>query len=319
MHSRTAKSKLEIMKNPPSAEERIWAVIAHLSAIAMGMGLLMPIVGWSEQRRKSNYTSFQCLQALGYQSLGYTIWILLTLVVLVFSIIASIAGLANAENLQTEMMSMVLAHTSLMFGLIGVYFAMPVIAAVACALGKDFRYPIMGNRLARYLGYSSTQIGDEQTWLNEEHDDRWVTAMGHFSVIIMLWGMLIPLTAWILQGKRSLFLRFQSIQTLAFQVCVTLLFWGGMFLYVAGAFVLLGTIGLNGDTGISAPTNITGLVIFLVFMVIALLIILIVPLFHIMGQWAGYRVLKGEDYQYPVLGNLVKKRISKSGGEEKLK
>jgi uncharacterized Tic20 family protein len=319
MHSRTAKSKLEIMKNPPSAEERIWAVIAHLSAIAMGMGLLLPIVGWSEQRRKSNYTSFQCLQALGYQSLGYTIWILLTLVVLVFSIIASIAGLANAENLQTEMMSMVLAHTSLMFGLIGVYFAMPVIAAVACALGKDFRYPIMGNRLARYLGYNSTQIGDEQTWLNEEHADRWVTAMGHFSVIIMLWGMLVPLTAWILQGKRSLFLRFQSIQTLLFQVCVTLLFWGGMFLYVAGAFILLGTIGLNGDTGISAPTNITGLVIFLVFMVIALLIILIVPLFHIMGQWAGYRVLKGDDYQYPVLGNLVKKRISKSGGEEKLK
>jgi uncharacterized Tic20 family protein len=319
MHSRTAKSKLEIMKNPPSAEERIWAVIAHLSAIAMGMGLLMPIVGWSEQRRKSNYTSFQCLQALGYQSLGYTIWILLTLVVLVFSIIASIAGLANAESLQTEMMSMVLAHTSLMFGLIGVYFAMPVIAAVACALGKDFRYPIMGNRLARYLGYSSTQIGDEQTWLNEEHEDRWVTAMGHFSVIIMLWGMLVPLTAWILQGKRSLFLRFQSIQTLLFQVCVTLLFWGGMFLYVAGAFILLGTIGLNGDTGISAPTNMTGLVIFLVFMLIVFVIILIVPLFHIMGQWAGYRVLKGEDYQYPVLGNLVKKRISKSGGEEKLK
>jgi uncharacterized Tic20 family protein len=308
------------MKNSPAAEERIWAAIAHLSAIAMGMGLLLPIVGWSEQRRKSNYTSFQCLQALGYQSLGYTIWILLTLVVLVFSIIASIAGLANAENLQTEMMSMVLAHTSLMFGLIGVYFAMPVIAAVACAFGKDFRYPILGNRLARYLGYSSEETNDEQIWLNnEEHEDHWVAAMGHFSVIIMLWGMLVPLTAWILQGKRSLFLRFQSMQTLAFQVCVTLLFWGGMFLYVAGAFVLLGTIGLNGDTGISAPTNITGLVIFLVFMVIALLIILIVPLFHIMGQWAGYRVLKGDDYQYPMLGNLVKKRISKSGGEEKLK
>jgi len=304
------------MKNSPSAEERIWAVIAHLSAIAMGMGLLLPIVGWSEQRRKSNYTSFQCLQALGYQSLGYTIWILLTLVVLVFSIIASIAGVANAENLQTEMMNVVFAHTSLMFGLIGVYFALPVIAAVACAFGKDFHYPFMGKRLAGYLEYNSSI---EQEWFNEDHEGRWVTSMGHFCVIIMLWGMLVPLTTWILQGKRSLFLRFQAIQTLVFQAGVTLLFFGGMFLYVAGAFVLLGVVGLSGDANLGTPTGMIGLIVFLVFMLIAVVIILIVPLFHIMGQWAGYRVLKGDNYRYPVLGKLIEKRISKFDGEEKLK
>ena len=71
------------MNNTPSVEERVWAVIAHLSAIAMGVGILLPVVGWSESRRKSNYASFQSLQALGYQSLGYTIWILTTLVVVI--------------------------------------------------------------------------------------------------------------------------------------------------------------------------------------------------------------------------------------------
>jgi uncharacterized Tic20 family protein len=204
-----------------------------------------------------------------------------------------------------------------MFGLISVYFALPVIGAVACAFGKDFRYPLMGGRLARYLGYDFSQAGNEQSWLEEDHEDRWVTSMGHFSVIIMLWGMLVPVTAWILQGKRSLFLRFQTIQTLFFQISVTLLFFGGMFLYVAGAFAFLATIGISGDTGLSTQTGMVGLVVFIVLMLIVVVIILIVPLFHIMGQWAGYRVLKGDNYRYPVIGKLVEKRLRQaSSGSE---
>ncbi len=295
------------MKTPPSTEERTWAVIAHLSAIAMGMGLLLPIVGWSEQRSKSKYAAFQCLQALGYQSLGYTVWILVTLVIVMFTSIAAVVGIANVENLPAEMMGILIAHTTLMFGLIAVYFALPIIAAVACALGKDFHYPMMGKRLARYVGYDS---GIEQKGLIEDHADRWVVSMGHFAVIIMLWGLLVPLTAWILQGKRSLFLKFQSIQTLVFQVCITLLFFGGIFLYFIGAFVLLGTLGLSGGAELTSA-GIVGLVIFFIFILIFFVILLIVPLFHIMGQWAGYRVLKGDDYQYPVIGKLVEKRFVK--------
>lgn len=309
MPPNTAKSKLETMKNSPSTEERIWAVIAHLSAIAMGMGLLLPVIGWSEQRRKSNYASFQCLQALGYQSLGYTIWILVTLVVVVFTSITAVVGIANIENIQSEMMGIMIAHTTLMFGLIGIYFALPIVGAVACAFGKDFRYPFMGKRLAGYLEYGSSI---EQEWLNEDHEDRWVTAMGHFSVIIMLWGMLVPLTAWILQAKRSLFVRFQTIQTLVFQVSVTLLFFGGMFLYVAGAFALLATIGISGDASLDTTPGMIGIAAFLVLMLIVVVIILIVPLFHIMGQWAGYRVLKGDDYRYPVIGKLIERRLAKT-------
>ena len=37
------------MKPVPTNEDRIWAVISHLSAIAFGMGILLPIIGWSEQ------------------------------------------------------------------------------------------------------------------------------------------------------------------------------------------------------------------------------------------------------------------------------
>src|SRR4030095_9962214 len=93
---------LETMKKEASTEERIWAVLAHLWALAFGMGLILPVIGWSEQRRKSNYASFQCLQALGYQSLGYTLWLLTYLVlviVLVLILTISLGFMGQGNNI----------------------------------------------------------------------------------------------------------------------------------------------------------------------------------------------------------------------------
>lgn len=300
------------MKSVPSTEERIWAVLSHLSAIAFGMGILLPVIGWSEQRRKSNYASFQCLQALGYQSLGYTVWILLTLVIVIVQSIGTLAKLIDAaetgsdfEALTTMAMS---DHFFVTFGLIGLYVLLPMIGAFACVLGKDFRYPILGDRLVRYLGYDPA---DNTGWLNEDYEDRWVAAMGHFSVIIILWGMVLPLTAWIMQGKRSTFLKFQSMQALFYQGGTLLLYFGAGFVYLFGFLVFMVIVGLNGNTDMNS-SMVIGLVVFAISMLITFVIILIVPLLHILGQWAGYRVLTGDNYRYPILGGLIEKRISKN-------
>src|SRR5512141_2017118 len=47
------------MNTTPTTEDRIWAIISHLSSLALGMGIVLPIVGWLDQRRKSNYAAFQ--------------------------------------------------------------------------------------------------------------------------------------------------------------------------------------------------------------------------------------------------------------------
>jgi uncharacterized Tic20 family protein len=299
------------MNNKPPVEERVWAVIAHLSAIAMGMGILLPVVGWSESRRKSNYTSFQCMQALGYQSLGYTIWILATFVFLIITAIGLAAGITNLENTGQEIVAIVVAHMGIMFGLMAVYFALPVIAAIACALGKDFRYPIMGNRLAKYLGYDLT-LSDEAEWLKNDNEDRWVVSMGHFAVIVMLWGMLVPVTVWILQGKRSLFLKFQSFQTVVFQAGVLILSFSSGVLYLGGSLFFLVSMGISGEPNFNSTAGLIGIGVFLASMLCMILIMLFVPLLHIMGQWAGYRILKGDEYRYPVVGRLVEKWVSKN-------
>jgi uncharacterized Tic20 family protein len=304
------------MSAAPTSEERIWSAISHLSSLALGMGIVLPIVGWSDQRRKSNYAAFQNLQALGYQSLGFTVWILTYLVVAILGIfILLIWPGTSREAVGTEGLirdpTLILVLVVLL-ALFALYLVLPIVAAVACALGKDFRYPWMGDRLARYLGYDPLQKSEEPAWLIEEHELRWVAAMGHFSILVLIWGMLAPLTAWILYGKQSLFLRFQSIQTLVYQAGVTILYFGGGALYGAALVALIVFMERIGQSASDSASGIFGLGIGGVLLLISGVILLLVPLFHILGQWAGYRVLKGDDYRYPLVGRLVEKQISKT-------
>lgn len=302
------------MNNTPSTEERFWPVLAHLSALAFGMGILLPILGWSEQRSKSKYASFQCLQALGYQSLGFTFWILSYLVVfvgilavlVVMSFQAEMAG-RPFDPLDGPILPLIYI-TAIVF--MGMYVLLPIAASIACALGKDFRYPILGNRLAKYLGYPAGT--DASSVLVEDHEDRWVVSMGHFAVIILLWGLIAPLTAWVLQGKRNAFVKFQSVQTVIYQAGVTILYFAGIFIYMLGFVAFIAATGFVGGPGDGMSAGLISFGIFVLFSIVAMLIFLLVPLFHILGQWAGYRVLKGENYRYPVVGKLVEKRLAKT-------
>ena len=302
------------MNTTPTTEDRIWAVISHLSTLAFGMGIVLPIIGWSDQRRKSNYASLQCLQALGYQSVGFTIWVLSYLVLIIAASIILLITFrsdgGSTENPNIFLVPEMIIFFMVVFGFFALYLVLPIIAAIACALGKDFRYPILGDRLARYLEYDSTLKSEDQMWLNEDHEFRWVAAVGHFSILIFLWGMLAPLTAWVLYGKRSLFLKFQSIQTLVYQAMATILYFAGTFLYGVGLVALIAAMGGIGQSEGSSSFGTIGIVIFGVLLALGAVIILLIPLLHILGQWAGYRVLKGDDYRYPVLGRLVERWIT---------
>jgi uncharacterized Tic20 family protein len=306
----------DIMNNAPTAEHRIWAVLSHLSAITLGVGILLPIIGWSEQRQKSNYVAFQCLQALGYQSLGFTIWALFSaLAVTIFTIVIlmvldKLTG--NDGNPDVLMTLWMIIFAVAILVLFGVYFILPIIAAIACVLGKDFHYPILGNRLVRYLEYDSAANAS----LNEDHEYHWVAAMGHFSIFIILWGMLAPLLTWIVQGRQSLFLKFQSIQTLIYQAIATVLFLGGISVAILGLVIFPIFFFSDFSVDFNSSTGIVGSIIFIFFMLFSMLIILIVPSLHVLGQWAGYRVLKGDDYRYPLIGRFVEGWLRAPSGSQ---
>ena len=300
------------MKDLPTTEERIWAILSHLSALTFGMGILLPILGWAEQRRRSNYASFQCLQALGYQSLGYTVWFLsylLLIIVFFLSMLILFGVTGDGGNSFGPFMGIWMGiFIVIVFGFFVLYFILPIIAAIACGLGKDFRYPILGNRLAHYLGYDSVQQLEESGWSIEDNENRWVAAMGHFSVIIALWGMLAPLAALLTQSKANLFLKFQSIQTLIFQAVALILYFVAIFVYLFGIFLVFATVGFI-ETQFGSSSVMITLILFGLISFVAVAIFLFIPLLHVLGQWAGYRVLKGEDYRYPLIGRLVEKSL----------
>ena len=299
------------MNNTPSTEERVWAALSHLSALAFGMGLLLPVIGWSQQRNKSKYAAFQCLQALGYQSLGYTVWTLSYFVLMIFFMIIILVLLSFVTAESGEIQPVAMAGFNILLFLFiflgfGLYFLFPVIAAISCALGRDFRYPIMGNRLAHYLEYDPAK-DEEPAGLKEEHEDRWVSAMGHFCVIIPMWGLMAPFAAWVTEGKRSPFLKFQSAQTLLYQGVVMLLSFLPGMVYLFGFMVLLLTMGIGSISDNSSSMAGVGVIFLAVFGLMALVLALLIPLFHILGQWAGYRVLKGDDFRYPLVGKWAER------------
>ncbi len=292
----------------PTTEERALVVISHLAALAFGVGPIIPAVLWSENRRKSNYVRFQTLQALGYQSFGYTIWllsILLLVVLLYLALFFIVLVVPNAAQNQTITVEISIVLLVALFGLMGVYLIIPVVGAVLCGMGKDFHYPLLGGRLARFLGYEISDpnlVPEGGASLDSAAEERFAASMGHFAVIIPIWGLLAPAYLWISQGKNSAYLKFQSAQTTLYQIIVNLLFFGLTFLAVILGVVSMFLFASFMDLG--EWTAVAGMMVMICLLGF---VGLIIPLFHILGQWAGLQVLRGNNFHYPLLGRLVER------------
>jgi len=288
-----------------TSEERILAVLCHLSALAFGMGLIIPVVLWSGQQGRSKYAAFQALQAYGYQSLGYTIWTLtyLLLIFIMYVIVFFVGLSGGSQGFDYGFLQAAGAiFMALFFALFGGFTLAPIIGAVACALGRDFHYPFMG-RLAPFLRYDSPE-----NRLDSQAEEHWLAAMGHFCVIIPVWGILGALFLWGNAAKRSAYLKIQSAQTVVFQLITNLLFFGltlGLIVFAFIALYLSVVLSQMHDPQVAVVAGA------LVVLCITAVILLTLPLFHILGQWAGLQVLQGNDFRYPVLGRLLEQRFNK--------
>jgi len=288
----------------PSTQDRIFAAIAHLAALAFGSGVVVPAALWSESRKKSAFVRFQTLQAFGYQSIGYTIWllgVLLLLVLFYIGLIVIAMLVPDAAQNETVIAIFSIVIMVMIFGAMGLYLLVPVIGAVLCGLGKDFCYPLLGGRLARSLGYQ-LEAGADSPELDPAFEERFAAAMGHFAVILPIWGLLAPAWLWISHKSHSPWLKFQSAQTTIYQVVVTVLHFGLVFVstfFAFGSMVLFAALAESSEmvviVGLMAMTCLLGCTG------------LIVPLFHILGQWAGLQTLRGRDFKYPLLGGWVTK------------
>lgn len=295
----------------PTSDERLWAALAHGSALLSFFGPIAPALIWVFQRRKSPYVAFHALQAMGYQML--TFWVgmavyLLFVIVMMFIMFPVISALAQSDNPLAGIFAFEGSFFLFMFGFMGLYFLVGIIGALMSLMGRDFKVPFLGTRLARYLGRGE----DPFSPLDESKAEQWAAGVCHGSAILILWGMFTPLVVWLAEKDKSSRLRFQSMQAFVYQLLATVAYFVLMFLYM---FVFFGFFAamIFLSPQVSQETSfifiIVLLVMLLVFFLFMLVFALAVPTYHLFAMIAGIQVVRGKDYRYPLFGNFLARRF----------
>ena len=298
-------------KSPLTSDDKIWAAIAHASVLFSFWGPVVPAILWCLQRRKSAHVRFHALQALSYQIVSYWLYMLLLPVLMIAAFGGMIAIAAYAEGHNNDSMDLFGAMLPMliyapMIAAWGLYVLVGIVGAVASLSGRSFKYPFMGERLRRKLGYEPIDGAS----LLEEQEDQVAAAASHATCIIPMFGAILPLILWITQKERGGFIRFQSLQALVYQGLGTAAYIVLMGLYMVSMFAMLGftLLGAEAMRGNSSEGLAAMLVFLLPVSCIALVLFIVGPLYHLFGFIAGLKVLRGGDYDYPLLGRYLRKR-----------
>ena len=139
-------------------DERLIATLAHASAFLPMMGVLAPLAIWITQKEKSPFVAFHALQALIYQA-GVLLVVSAGMCCYLLSFAATFAGvLLSAPPSSPDGFDPLLSAflpPLLVFGTILVTSVFltgyALVGALMTAMGKPFRYLVIGSRVKRYL------------------------------------------------------------------------------------------------------------------------------------------------------------------------
>jgi uncharacterized Tic20 family protein len=300
------------MNTAASSDEKIMAALVHGSVFLMFLGPIVPVIIWASQRKRSGYVSFHALQAMGYQALVFWLWIVVMILVVIFSaLLIPLLG-ALMTNPQDPVVPFLFQIPIMLgiFGVMGLTFVTGIVGAVVCLVGRDFRYPFLGKWLERYLSY------DPERQIDETQEDNWVSGVCHATAVLQLWGVVTPLLVWFSQKERSARLRFQSMQAFVYQMIAVTAYMLGMAAYMAFFLGLVFTVILGGsiseNQNIEGPLALMMAVFFGVMILFWLLFTIAMPIYYLLAGWAGFRVIRGHHFRYPILGKIIERRVGAS-------
>jgi uncharacterized Tic20 family protein len=304
----------------PTSDEKVFAALAHASVLLSFLGPIGATIVWVIQRNKSKYVRYHALQAMGYQALAFWIWLIGMFIVMFGVMGISIAiTIAASESSAVPPEAMFVIQPIIMltiFGMWGVMFLIGFIGAVFCMLGKDFRYPILGNWLQHKLFNEQNTEEEAEKW-----EDYWVGGVCHATAILQLWGMITPFIVWFSQKDRSPRLKFQSLQAAIYQLVATVVYLvsyvGFFFVYVI-FIAVLAMSGISTDPGqnLSPAFGIVFILMMAVFMLIWLAWMVLYPIYFILAGVATVRTMRGHDFKYPILGKILLKKMAPPSDKE---
>ena len=198
----------------------------------------------------------------------------------------------------------------------GLVFLTGIVGGIFCLAGRDFRYPVFGKWLERYLTYDA----NPKSQMDEEHEENWVAGICHATIISRLWGIVTPLVVWFTQKERSARLRFQAMQAVIYQGTGLAAYLIGIVLYMVAFFgmmfmLVIGGV-MSGGKDIQGPGAVMLVVFFGVLMLFWFLFAVILPIYYLLGGFAGLRLMQGHPFRYPILGKIIEKRMETSQNPE---
>ena len=137
----------------PSTENRLLAALAHGSVIVQGIGIIVGVLVYINQREKSHFTAFQALQAAVYQMIGLILviglWMAWTACYML-SMIPLISMMDAHPNAPPPTLFFVgLGSMAIPFIVMAIVWLYGLWGAVRVWGGHDFRYALIGGWLER--------------------------------------------------------------------------------------------------------------------------------------------------------------------------
>jgi uncharacterized Tic20 family protein len=259
---------------------------------------------WIGQRRKSRYASFQALQALGYQAFVLWVGLSVALVGALIFIIPLVTSSTAAETLDMDTLTAQASGIQSALTWVWLTLCVPGLVGAGFALtGRDFHYPILGKRLESFLLAGGAEI-------DEAREDDWVAGICHSSAVVIFWGMILPWAVYSTQKERATRLRFQSLQAFLFQILAVFAFgFACVFLgCMMGGVVWLSQY-MNSAAGAESNAGLYLIIGVLVMLIFTAIMLLSLPTFHLFALIAWARVTRGQDYLYPIVGRMLKKKM----------
>jgi uncharacterized Tic20 family protein len=133
-------------------------------------------------------------------------------------------------------------------------------------------------------------------------EEQFIAAILHMS---SPWGFLALISSgvvWAASKSRSRFLTVQALQAFLFQL-VSFLAFGLMFIIFMAGFYYAMFSGLIARTGVTEPELTQNLIIAAIIGFVGIFFFQFI--FPLWGIWAGVQILRGKNYQYPILGQVV--------------
>jgi uncharacterized Tic20 family protein len=309
----------------PSVNDRWISALAHASILLPAVGIFVPVVLWAKREQYSQYARIQTLQALLYQLLQW-VWIqIITLIIITGLFIFTF--ITAGSNLTPEVYSNRMLTASLAFSTAiaigwGAYQIVGLIGGVICMTGRNFEYPILGRWMIQFISNSEfnpafdnpqkDHLDDDSSSENDAtifREEMLISAVSHGSILIPVIGLIVPVLLYLM--NKHLFTlnnRYQVLQALVFQAfgqAANVVILTMQIFITIGMVILVLLIESSIQAGSSEILILTIGLLAILFMVITIISLLLFPLLATFGIVASVQVLRGRQYQYPILGKWL--------------